>query len=88
MCQQPILPGSCNETHARWGFDTEARACRPFYFTGCGGNLNNFPRLSECQLTCPDTAPPTITVSHTHIRAELGDTVALSVNIRLTFGVQ
>ena len=39
---QDVEAGSCNETEARWRFDEEARACVPFYFSGCGGNQNNF----------------------------------------------
>ena len=39
---QDLEVGSCNETEARWRFDEEARACVPFYFSGCGGNQNNF----------------------------------------------
>ena len=82
MCQQPILSGSCSLTQARWAYDTEQNMCRPFYFSGCGGNLNNFPSLAECRLTCPDTAPPSIMVEESHMRVEIGQTITLSVNIR------
>ena len=39
---QELDQGVCNGTEARWHFDEEARACVPFYFSGCAGNQNNF----------------------------------------------
>ena len=32
----------------------------PFYFTGCGGNENNFPTLRECEAVCPTSFSPII----------------------------
>ena len=69
-------------THPRWAFDTELNMCTPFYFSGCGGNLNNFPSLAECRLACPDTSPPSIMVEESIITAEIGQTVNLSVTIQ------
>ena len=86
MCQQPILTGSCDSTQPRWAFDQKLNMCKPFYFSGCGGNLNNFPSLAECRLTCPDTAPPSIRVAQARITAEIGQTVTMSVNIRSARG--
>ena len=34
--------------------------CIPFYFTGCGGNENNFETLEECKKICPTTFSPVI----------------------------
>jgi len=32
----------------------------PFYWSGCGGNKNNFPTLGECEAMCPSTSTPVI----------------------------
>ena len=33
----------------------------PFYFTGCGGNENNFESMISCEEMCPTTFSPVIT---------------------------
>lgn len=43
-CVQPkrIGDAQCNKTEAKWYFDTKSRGCKPFIYTGCGGNENLF----------------------------------------------
>ena len=35
-CSLPKKAGGpqCNKTEAKWFFDTKAKGCRPFYYTG------------------------------------------------------
>ena len=47
-CSLPKVVGQClaNEdgpkAFAKWYFDRTNKVCQPFYFSGCGGNENNF----------------------------------------------
>lgn len=36
------MVGICQMKEAAWYFDKDAKRCRPFYYTGCGGNDNRF----------------------------------------------
>ncbi|XP_022241638.1 papilin-like, partial [Limulus polyphemus] len=50
-----ILPkdiGNCYEFNVRWFYDSEEGECRRFYYSGCGGNENNFNSLLKCQKRC------------------------------------
>jgi len=38
---------------AKWHFSENEKRCVPFYYTGCGGNKNNFPTLESCEDHCP-----------------------------------
>ena len=86
-CHQPIMKGSCNETLARWGFDMDTYSCRPFYYSGCGGNYNNFLSRQQCRSVCPDTLQPAIDKPVIDMedgvhRVLEGENVTISVNIR------
>lgn len=63
-CNKFIDEGNCedggNSTLARWGYHPHTRRCVPFYYTGCGGNENNFATLAECEAVCPTTFSPVI----------------------------
>ena len=67
-CSLPKVVGQClaNEdgpkAFAKWYFDRTNKVCQPFYFSGCGGNENNFGTREECETTCPNTFPPEIQV--------------------------
>ncbi|XP_048510814.1 papilin isoform X3 [Athalia rosae] len=66
-CQQQCLPpgrsrdscslqkeeGTCTEKYARWSFDQSENRCMPFYYTGCGGNENNYETKDACDSDCP-----------------------------------
>lgn len=80
ICKQELDKGGCNETEARWGFDEAARACVPFYFSGCGGNKNNFASRSECQRTCPNAFPPELEIVHKILNIEEGSEAMLRIN--------
>jgi len=63
-CKQYIEEGNCedgvNSTLARWGYHPFSRRCVPFYYTGCGGNENNFGSQEECETVCPTTFSPLV----------------------------
>jgi len=80
ICKQDLEVGSCNETEARWRFDEEARACVPFYFSGCGGNQNNFVTRAECQGMCPNAFPPELDIIHKILNIEEGSEAMLRIN--------
>uniref|UniRef100_A0A5S6R2B3 BPTI/Kunitz inhibitor domain-containing protein n=1 Tax=Trichuris muris TaxID=70415 RepID=A0A5S6R2B3_TRIMR len=42
----------------RWYFDLRERTCKPFVYSGIGGNSNNFLTKSECRLKCPEFENP------------------------------
>ncbi|XP_036342960.1 LOW QUALITY PROTEIN: papilin-like [Rhagoletis pomonella] len=52
-CSLPKQPGDCSEQHARWHYSEADKKCMPFYYTGCGGNKNNFPSQESCEDHCP-----------------------------------
>lgn len=54
-CNLPKEVGGseCTEKHARWLFSAEDNKCMPFYYTGCGGNENNFDSEHSCAEQCP-----------------------------------
>ncbi|XP_065722467.2 papilin isoform X3 [Drosophila suzukii] len=52
-CALPKQAGNCSEKLAKWHFSENEKRCVPFYYTGCGGNKNNFPTLESCEDHCP-----------------------------------
>ncbi|CCD72531.2 BPTI/Kunitz inhibitor domain-containing protein [Caenorhabditis elegans] len=54
ICQASVHPGTpCGVPPAtRYYFDSSSKTCRPFAFTGCGGNENNFKGKGECMMFC------------------------------------
>lgn len=51
-CHLPLQKGNCRQAILRYFYQSDSNQCRPFYFTGCGGNGNNFGTMNECKLTC------------------------------------
>ncbi|XP_050720174.1 mucin-5B-like isoform X2 [Eriocheir sinensis] len=52
VCSLPKDEGSCHGFALKWHYDVVAGRCTQFYYTGCGGNQNNFDSERECQLMC------------------------------------
>ncbi|KAL4704596.1 hypothetical protein ACJJTC_017851 [Scirpophaga incertulas] len=52
VCKQPLDVGHCRAYYERWFYDHSLGRCEPFGYTGCGGNENNFPNLSQCENFC------------------------------------
>ena len=71
-CSLPKKAGSpqCTKKEAKWFFDTKAKGCRPFIFSGCDGNENSFDSVDECEQACPNAFPPEIEVI-TKVRQKL-----------------
>ncbi|XP_037876208.1 papilin isoform X4 [Bombyx mori] len=57
-CSQPREQGGCNETAAVWWFSPAEGRCRPFYYSGCGGNQNRFEDEAACASSCPEPFVP------------------------------
>ena len=49
--------GVCNAYFPAWYHDPSTGICRPFAYGGCGGNLNRYTSLAECQKACPARGP-------------------------------
>ena len=65
VCKEYLEEGSCevvNSTVARWGYHPYSRRCVPFYYSGCGGNENNFASQAECEEVCPTIFSPVISL--------------------------
>ena len=44
--------GSCSQDFKRYYFDEASGICKLFSYSGCGGNLNNFHTLADCNERC------------------------------------
>ena len=51
-CFQPPDSGSCVKDMVRIYYDQETRTCKPFSYTGCGGNANRFLSVKNCYRIC------------------------------------
>ncbi|KAF6199683.1 hypothetical protein GE061_005981, partial [Apolygus lucorum] len=52
-CSLPKAPGTCTDKLSKWYFELKEKRCRPFYYSGCGGNGNHFDSLEDCNGYCP-----------------------------------
>ena len=59
-CSLPMDEGSCVTRDLppvfRWFHNPKNGNCEPFWFSGCGGNQNNFDTLDDCEKTCSSSA--------------------------------
>ncbi|CAG9857851.1 unnamed protein product [Phyllotreta striolata] len=51
-CGLPKDSGNCKSNIDRWYFDIVKGECSIFNYSGCGGNMNNFNTLEQCQILC------------------------------------
>ena len=77
------MEGSCNRTLPRWAFVEEDKQCRPFYYSGCDGNENNFGSWRECEENCPNAFPPELNVVNKIINVEEGSKAVLEIMIEV-----
>ena len=45
--------GKCSSGEARWFYNRQTHQCTPFFYSGCGGNGNNFLTKEHCEARCP-----------------------------------
>jgi hypothetical protein len=57
ICALPKDSGPCSAHLAHWYFDTSSMSCKPFTYSGCGGNANNFASEAACSFMCSPQAP-------------------------------
>uniref|UniRef100_A0A915ADW0 BPTI/Kunitz inhibitor domain-containing protein n=2 Tax=Parascaris univalens TaxID=6257 RepID=A0A915ADW0_PARUN len=62
-CQLPVSQGvvSGMGPFTRWFYDRTSRICKPFQYTGIGGNENNFLTKEDCSAKCPEFSNPCYT---------------------------
>lgn len=61
-CTLPRDEGRCADKQSRWYFDQSENRCMPFYYTGCGGNKNNFESRDACESDCPPKIGKTLSL--------------------------
>uniref|UniRef100_A0A3P9K9S3 Tissue factor pathway inhibitor n=1 Tax=Oryzias latipes TaxID=8090 RepID=A0A3P9K9S3_ORYLA len=52
ICLSPVDPGDCDGQERRYFYHPKARRCYSFWYTGCGGNKNNFRIRKHCVHKC------------------------------------
>ncbi|XP_058045026.1 tissue factor pathway inhibitor isoform X1 [Ahaetulla prasina] len=52
LCVMPMDRGLCKANEKRFFYNQTAGRCRPFSYTGCGGNENNFTSRKACVQMC------------------------------------
>ncbi|XP_006189298.1 tissue factor pathway inhibitor isoform X1 [Camelus ferus] len=51
-CLTPADRGLCQANESRFYYNSSIGKCRPFKYSGCGGNENNFTSKKACLRTC------------------------------------
>ena len=52
LCLLGAEAGDCRWPEVRYHWDESSAECRPFNWTGCGGNSNNFRTREKCLYRC------------------------------------
>ncbi|XP_054715693.1 papilin-like [Uloborus diversus] len=52
ICHLPQVMGNCYQFRERWYYNPNERRCQRFYYSGCGGNDNNFATYADCEKQC------------------------------------
>ncbi|CAH1113576.1 unnamed protein product [Psylliodes chrysocephalus] len=81
-CGLPKDIGGCKSNVDRWYFDIVKGECSIFNYSGCGGNMNNFNTLEQCQTLCTKFQKEMMTASEIR-KKELG----VSVSGVLTYNI-
>lgn len=56
-CRLEPAVGPCLARIPRYFYDVSAGRCKRFFFGGCQGNANNFPRRRACRNRCQGVIP-------------------------------
>ncbi|ESO07201.1 hypothetical protein HELRODRAFT_191089 [Helobdella robusta] len=51
-CYLSVEPGNCHNHQVRFFWDESNKQCRPFVYSGCDGNENNFETAEQCYSQC------------------------------------
>ena len=51
-CNEPVSPGTCEDSVTQYFFNSESRQCERFEYSGCGGNSNRFSSAIDCLRSC------------------------------------
>ncbi|BHF80771.1 serine-type endopeptidase inhibitor activity [Sparganum proliferum] len=51
-CLMPIKSGMCRARIPMYAFNAQLGVCEEFIYGGCGGNLNRFETLEDCEMSC------------------------------------
>lgn len=51
-CYETPQPGNCDNKITRYYFNLDLNVCKKLFYTGCGGNGNNFATKTECAEYC------------------------------------
>lgn len=57
-----VARGSCDKKIPRWYFENNENVCKPFYYTGCGANANNYETQESCEGKCPAKRSKHVTI--------------------------
>ncbi|XP_026152169.1 tissue factor pathway inhibitor a [Mastacembelus armatus] len=52
VCFSPVDKGTCPGAEKRFAYNPKTKRCQMFYYSGCGGNKNNFIHRKSCFKTC------------------------------------
>ena len=65
FCSLPMDEGSCASKNPifSWFHNPTSGNCEPFWFSGCGGNQNNFETLDDCEKACSSAGSVDIPLS-------------------------
>jgi hypothetical protein len=58
LCLDPLNSGLCNLKIKSWFFNSRIGECMPLFYSGCGGNDNNFPNRGQCENACDFSTNP------------------------------
>ncbi|XP_065332270.1 papilin isoform X3 [Cloeon dipterum] len=60
FCKMPADKGGCTDSYQRFYFDYYSGECKPFTYTGCGGNRNHFEDVGTCFYYCGSVRSPPV----------------------------
>jgi len=52
ICSEPPRYGTCKAQLRKWHYISKLKKCKPFIYSGCGGNENRFYNKMECEEYC------------------------------------
>ncbi|ETE65298.1 Collagen alpha-1(VII) chain [Ophiophagus hannah] len=56
LCTLRLEQGDCSKFTLQWYYNQRVLECRPFIYSGCGGNSNRFSSKEDCELYCKPQA--------------------------------